>query len=70
MKQMRLRDIPDELHTRFKMMCVRDGITMNDRILRLMSEAVEEGAAQLGYDAPSLGKSIADAVKKGPVKDE
>ena len=47
MKSYRLRDIPDELHTRFKMMCVRDSITINDRILQLMKIAVEESANDL-----------------------
>ena len=65
----KMRDIPEETHMRFKLLCVRNRISMNRKLIELMEQAVEEAAAELEYDAPSIGKSIADAVKKGPVKD-
>jgi len=39
---MRIREIPDELHKDFKIMCVDKKISMNDLVIQLMKEAVEK----------------------------
>jgi len=37
-----IRDIPDELHKKFKIMCVEKGVSMNAELLRLIKEAVDK----------------------------
>ena len=40
--EMRIRDIPDELHVQFKVMCAEKRISMNKLIIQLIREAVEK----------------------------
>ena len=37
-----IRDIPDELHKAFKMMCLEKDTSMNAELIRLIKQAVEE----------------------------
>ena len=40
--EMRIRDIPEELHIQFKIMCAEKRISMNKLMIQLMREAVEK----------------------------
>lgn len=40
--EMRIRNIPENLHKKFKMLCVDEGISINEKIIRLVKEAVEK----------------------------
>jgi plasmid stability protein len=42
MAEMRIRNIPENLHKRFKMMCVDEGTSINEKAIRLIKEAVEK----------------------------
>ena len=42
MKRTMLRNIPEDVHKDFKIMCVEKGVSMNAELLRLMKEAVEK----------------------------
>jgi len=37
------RDVPDDLHKRFKMLCVEHGVSMNSKVIELIREFVEQG---------------------------
>jgi hypothetical protein len=41
MKDMRIKEVPDELHLKFKLLCVKKKITMNNYLLKLLEEEVE-----------------------------
>ena len=41
MAEMRIRNIPENLHKRFKMLCVDEGISINEKVIQLVKEAVE-----------------------------
>ncbi len=41
MVKMITRDIPDDLHKRFKLVCVEQGISMNKQIIELIRKHVE-----------------------------
>lgn len=41
MKRTMVRDIPEDIHRDFKVMCVQKGVSMNAELLRLIREAVE-----------------------------
>jgi len=41
--ELRVYNIPEVLHQQFKILCVRERITMNQKIIDLMREAVEKG---------------------------
>ena len=40
--EMRIRDIPDELHLKFKLMCTVKKISMNKYVQQLIEKEVEE----------------------------
>jgi plasmid stability protein len=42
MKQIMVRDVPDDLHVEFKLLCVRKGISMNRRIIELIREDLKK----------------------------
>ena len=42
MKDMRIREVPDELHLKFKLLCVKKKITMNNYLLKLVEKEVEK----------------------------
>jgi plasmid stability protein len=42
MAEMRIRNIPENLHKRFKMLCVDEGISINEKVIRLVKEAVDK----------------------------
>jgi len=42
MKRTIIRDIPDDIHQDFKIMCVKKDISMNKELLRMIKEAVEK----------------------------
>lgn len=41
--ELRVRDVPEGLHERFKILCVRERISMNKKMLELIRQAVEAG---------------------------
>ena len=42
MKRTIIRDIPDDIHKDFKIMCVEKEISMNKELLRMIQEAVKK----------------------------
>ena len=42
MKSAMIRNIPDEIHKEFRIMCLEKGVSMNSELVRLMKQAVEE----------------------------
>ncbi len=46
MAEMRIRNIPEQLHKQFRILCIRDGVSINDLIIRLMKEAVEKAGLE------------------------
>ena len=42
MKDMRIREIPDDLHLRFKLLCVKKNISMNKYLIQMIKKEVEE----------------------------
>ena len=38
---MLLRDVPKDLHLRFKLLCVEEGISMNKQVIELIMRHVE-----------------------------
>ena len=40
--EMRIRDIPDELHLKFKLICTAKRVSMNEYIIRLIEKEVEK----------------------------
>jgi plasmid stability protein len=42
MKDLRIRNISDDLHRRFKTLCASKGVSMNDYLIQLIKEAVEK----------------------------
>lgn len=48
-KQMRIKNIPVEIHREFKIACTRREIGMNDRVIELMrKDAVDKGKGKGG----------------------
>ncbi len=41
--EFRIRNIPSELYKRFKILCVQEEKTVNQKLIELMQEAVEKG---------------------------
>ena len=41
MAQVNIRNIPDEIHKAFKIICVKKGITLNDYYLQIIKKEVE-----------------------------
>ncbi len=41
MSDMRIREVPNEIHYQFKLICVRKRVTMNDHLLQLVKSEVE-----------------------------
>ena len=46
MAEMRIRNIPENLHKRFKMLCVDEQISINAKIIQLVKEVVEKWEAK------------------------
>ena len=46
MAEMRIRNIPENLHKRFKMLCVDEQISINAKIIQLVKVAVEKWEAK------------------------
>jgi plasmid stability protein len=46
MAEMRIRNIPENLHKRFKMLCVDERVSINEKIIQLVKEAVEKWEAK------------------------
>ena len=44
--ELRIRDIPEDLHERFKILCIREKISMNKAIIELMQHAVDADERQ------------------------
>ena len=42
MKDIRIKEVPDEVHLKFKLLCVKKKITMNQYFITLMEKAVEK----------------------------
>ena len=42
--EIKIRDIPDDLHRAFRLLCVGQGVSMNQALLELMRRAVAEKA--------------------------
>jgi len=42
MRQLIIRDIPDDLHKAFKLLCVKQGVSMNKKIIQLIKKVVEK----------------------------
>ena len=42
MKQIMVRDVPENLHIEFKLLCVKRGISMNRRIIELIREDLKK----------------------------
>lgn len=42
MKDMRIREVPDELHLKFKLLCVKKKISMNDYLIKMMEKEIEK----------------------------
>ena len=41
--EIRIKDLSADLHARFKILCVREHITMNTKLIQIIQEAVEKG---------------------------
>ena len=46
MKQIMVRDVPDDLHIEFKLLCVKRGISMNRRIIELIRGDIKKKEKQ------------------------
>ena len=42
MKRAMIRDIPDDIHKDFKILCVEKSVSMNQELLKMIREAVEK----------------------------
>ena len=42
MKQVLIRNVPEELHKNLRIMCLEKGLSMNQELIRLIQEAVEK----------------------------
>ena len=42
MKNTIIRNIPDDIHRDFKVMCAKKGVSINQELIRLMKEAVDK----------------------------
>ena len=42
MKEMRIRNVPDELHRKFKALCAEKGVVMNDYLMKFIKKEVEK----------------------------
>jgi len=42
MAEMRIRNVPDEIHRKFKALCAEKGIDMNSYLLELLKKEVEK----------------------------
>ncbi len=42
MKDMRIREVPDELHLKFKLLCVKKKISMNKQLIKMMKKEIEK----------------------------
>ena len=42
MKDMRIREVPDELHRKFKLLCVKKNISMNKYLIQMIKKEVEK----------------------------
>lgn len=42
MKDMRIKEVPDELHYQFKLLCVKKKITMNKYLIRMLEKEIEK----------------------------
>ena len=42
MKDMRIREVPDDLHLKFKLLCVKKKISMNQYLIQMIKKEVEE----------------------------
>ena len=42
MKEMRIREVPDELHLKFKLLCVKKNISMNKYLIQMIKKEVEK----------------------------
>jgi len=40
---MRIKNIPEDLHKRFRILCIQESVSLNEKIIQLMKEAVEKG---------------------------
>jgi len=39
---MKIRRVPDEVHQKFKILCIKRGITMNDQVIEYMKKEVRK----------------------------
>lgn len=42
MKTIMIRNVPEELHKEFKILCVKRGLSINEQLLNLMRKEVEK----------------------------
>lgn len=42
MVKMLIREVPNSLHRRFKVLCVERGVSMNEKVIGLIKEYVEK----------------------------
>jgi plasmid stability protein len=42
MKRIMIRDVPDDIHKDFRIMCLKKDVSMNQELLRMIKEAVEK----------------------------
>ena len=42
MKEMRIRNIPNEVHRSFKMLCTKKDTNMNEYLIRMMKKEIEK----------------------------
>lgn len=40
--EVRIRELPNDLHREFKLLCVSEGVTINDKLIELIEEAVRK----------------------------
>lgn len=40
MAEMRIRNIPEDLYKRLKILCIEEGKTLNDKVIEVIREAV------------------------------
>ncbi len=40
--ELRIREVPDELHLKFKLLCVKKKISMNDYLIKMMEKEIEK----------------------------
>ena len=55
---MKIRNVPKEIHREFKLQCVKEGVSMNGKLIALIEQTVNRHAKEVA----SLPRGTAEAV--------